>query len=400
MNRLSTRFALTMIAVTLGTLAALVLLQQLIAQPQLASLGQELGTAVDALLTNPLRAGDAATAEQLATLQTQLDGLEQGLANAFTDQNTYYQAQRRAFWLSTALAALLAVALGWFVGQRLARPIEQVATASEQVTQGDLSARVLEREGRGQSSSVSHLVANFNTMTETLQRLEEERTATLNDIAHDLRTPLTIIQGRLDAFADDVRPLTLENLQSCQHAVTVLTRLVGDLRTLALAEGGQLELRKEQVNLSAVARQLLQEFEDRARAREISLSLHAPDKPVFLQADPDRLAQIVYNLLANALKYTPQKGSVALYVLETAGDVQLIVKDSGKGLSEENLKQVMNRFYRVDAVSAVSEGGSSGLGLSIVNALTTLHGGRVEVASSEEGGAQFTVALPVQAAGS
>lgn len=392
MNRLSTRFALTLISVALGTVALLVALQLFIARPQLATFGQELGTAIDALLESPLRGGGAATAEQVGTLEAQLEALEAGVQTAFTQQAAYRRAQQRAFWLSTAFAALVAVVAGGLVGRRLARPVERVSEATARVAGGDLAARVPEPDRS--SETMTQLAHNFNAMTETLQKLEEERSATLNDIAHDLRTPLTVVQGRLDAFADGVRPLTLENLQSCQHAVAVMTRLVGDLRTLALAEGGQLELRKERVNLSKVVRQVAEEFEDRARAKQITLSLHLSSEPIYLKADPDRLAQIVYNLLGNALTHTPQGGQVALYVLEAGGDVQLIVKDSGRGFAEQDLKQVMNRFYRADAAKAVSEGGSSGLGLAIVTTLTRLHGGRLEVANDPEGGAQLTVALP------
>ena len=119
------------------------------------------------------------------------------------------------------------------------------------------------------------------------------------------------------------------------------------------------------------------------------------EAPTCIHADPDRLSQIVSNLLDNALKYTPRGGQIALYVLTAEENVQLIVRDSGEGLGEADLKRVMNRFYRADAAQeSTSELGSSGLGLSIVNALTTLHGGTLEIANAKEGGAQFQIRLP------
>ena len=392
MNRLSTRFSLTMIGVSLGTLLVLIALQQLIAQPQLETLGQDLGTSVEALLTSPLRSESTATAEQLATLQAQLDGLEQGLQNAFAEEERFNQAQRRSFWLSTALTLLLAVGCGWFVGRRLAQPITRIAGTAKEVALGNLSARV---SLRSNNQEVSDLARTFDAMTESLERLEEERKATLNDIAHDLRTPLTSMQWRLEAFEDGVRPVTLENVMTLQHALDTMSRLVKDLRTVALAEGGYLQLSKEPVDVTALAQTLVDEFEDKAQGRGVTLDLHTPDAPLCLNADPDRLSQIIYNLLDNALKYTPPGGRVSLFVLEAQGDVQLVVRDSGKGLGEEDIKRVMNRFYRVDAAKeAPSELGASGLGLAIVNALATLHGGRVEIANAQEGGAEFRVALP------
>ena len=224
--------------------------------------------------------------------------------------------------------------------------------------------------------------------------MEEERKATLNDIAHDLRTPLTSVQWRLEAFEDGVRPVTLENVLGLRHAVDTMSRLVKDLRTLALAEGGYLQLSRERVDVAKLAEDIVADFEDRARQRRVSLTLHAAET-AHTDADPARLSQIIYNLLDNALKYTPQGGRIALFVLEAQGEVQLVVRDSGEGLGEADLKRVMNRFYRVDAAKeAPSELGASGLGLAIVNALTLLHGGRLEIANAEEGGAEFRVALP------
>lgn len=391
MNRLSTRFSLTMIGVSAVTLLILIALQLLIARPQLETFGQDLGVSIDALLGSPLRSGADATEVQLETLQAQLTTLERGLEDAFADQSAYREAQRRSFWLSSAFTLLLAVGFGWFAGQRLARPVDRIADTAKRVAAGDLSARV---SLRSSNREVSDLARTFDLMTENLQRLEEERKATLNDIAHDLRTPLTSVQWRLEAFEDGVRPVTLENVLGLQHAVDTMSRLVKDLRTLALAEGGYLQLSRERVDVAKLARDIVAEFEDRARQRRVSLALHAA-VTAHADADPARLSQIIYNLLDNALKYTPQGGRIALFVLEAGGEVQLIVRDSGEGLGEEDIKRVMNRFYRVDAAKeAPSELGASGLGLAIVNALTLLHGGRLEIANAQEGGAEFRVALP------
>ena len=308
--KLSTRFSITMIGVALGTLLILLFLQQLIAQPQIELLGQDLGTSVNALLTSPLRNTSTATGEQLATLQTQLDGLEQGLQNAFTDADNYYSAQQRAFWLSTGLTLLLVVGFGWLAGRWLARPIEKIAGTARKVTTGDLSTRVTLQS---KAYELNDLADTFNRMTETLQRLEEERKATFNDIAHDLRTPLTVIQGRLDAFQDGVRPLTLENVLATQHAVDVMTRLITDLRTLALAEAGSLSLNKKSIDFCEVVKTVAADFEDKAEGKDVQLVVHTA-APTHIYADPDRLSQIVSNLLDNALKYTPRGGQVALYV--------------------------------------------------------------------------------------
>ena len=390
--KLSTRFSLTMIGVSLGTLLILLLLQQLIAQPQVESLGQDMGVSINELLTSPLRNEAAATSDELLALQTNLDGLERGLQNAFSDRDSYYNAQQRSFWLSTGLTLLLVVGFGWLAGRWLARPIEKIAGTARQVATGDLSARVTLQS---KAYELNDLSDTFNRMTETLEKLEEERKATFNDIAHDLRTPLTVIQGRLDAFKDGVRPLTLENVLATQHAVDVMTRLITDLRTLALAEAGSLSLNKQPVDLCEVTKTVVADFEDKAKGRDVQLTLHMSETPTCIHADSDRLSQIVSNLLDNALKYTPRGGQIALYVLAAEENVQLIVRDSGEGLGEADIKRVMNRFYRADAAQeSTSELGASGLGLAIVNALTTLHGGTLEIANAAEGGAQFQIRLP------
>ena len=389
--KLSTRFSLTMIGVSLITLFILVSLQQLIAQPQAESLGQDMGVSINELLASPLRSGSA-TRDELRTLQTNLDGLERGLQTAFADRDSFYRAQRRTFLLSTGLALLLATSFGLLAGRWLARPIEKIAGTARQVATGDLSARAAVQS---RTYELYELTDTFNRMTETLQRLEEERKATFNDIAHDLRTPLTVIQARLDAFQDGVRPLTLENVLATQHAVDVMTRLITDLRTLALAEAGSLSLNKQPIDLCEIAKTVVADFEDKAKGKDVQLALHMAEAPTCIHADPDRLSQIVSNLLDNALKYTPRGGQIALYVLTAEENVQLIVRDSGEGLGEADLKRVMNRFYRADAAQeSTSELGSSGLGLSIVNALTTLHGGTLEIANAKEGGAQFQIRLP------
>ena len=394
MNELSNRMALSMVGLVVLTVALTVLFNSLFTRTARAELSSsDYGARLETLLSNPvLRNAETSDLPALRAFVLKTDAFTSEALAVGSDYTQFMTVQRRSFWSAVLAALLLCGFAGWFLGRRLAAPSQRVAQAAERVAGGDLSARVLEpREFRNQQSAA--MLTNFNTMVETLERLEEERKATLNDVAHDLRTPLTVIQGKLDAFSYGVTPLTPETVGGLQRPVELLTRLISDLRTLALAEGGQLALEPEATDLSAIARQALVDYGDRAAARGVTLTLQTSGS-LHLEADPDRLYQIIYNLLDNALKYTPEGGEVTLCLLEEGGEAQLIVRDSGSGFSEENIRQVMNRFYRVDAAKGATEMGSSGLGLAIVNALAQLHGGQVEVANAEEGGAQFKVSLP------
>lgn len=299
----------------------------------------------------------------------------------------------RSILAAAVVSAAAGTLLALLAARRLARPIEAVSAAAARVARGDLSARAPLSASDAEIAMLAH---TFNQMTESLARLEEERKNMIADIAHELRTPLAILQARLDALEDGVLPLDAPQISQLSRQSELLTRLVDDLRTLSLADAGRLSIRREDTDLALVAREVLGGFADRAEKGGQLLTLYvAPDLPR-VPADPDRLAQVLSNLLDNALRYTPRGGAVHLEVDRAGPFARLRVADNGPGLSGEDRPRVFDRFYRASASGARDRAsGGSGLGLAIVRALTELHGGRVHALNAPQGGAQFEVELPL-----
>jgi two-component system, OmpR family, sensor histidine kinase BaeS len=282
-------------------------------------------------------------------------------------------------------ATLLAALIAW----RLAKPLSEVSRAARQVAEGDLSARARLPQQPGplnrQNGEAIRLLYDFNAMATSLERLESERQATTAAIAHELRTPLAVLQARLAALRDGVFALNLGEIILLAQQTDLLARLVEDLRHLSLADAGKLELTFAPCDLAALARDAVAGFEPRARAKGVKLEVCA-DKAL-LSGDATRLRQVITNLLDNALKFTPPTGCVTITVKTTEPGVSLSVQDTGPGLAAALKARVFERFYHLDATG-------SGLGLAIVKLLVELHGGRIEVTNAPEGGALFQVVLP------
>lgn len=295
------------------------------------------------------------------------------------------------------IASLVATALGVLVAlvfaRRIARPIEAISDTASRLAQGNLTARIATPRGEDE---VARLARNFNRMAEALEKLEAERRAMIADIAHELRTPLTVMQGRLEAIQDGVMPLEMSEIDRLHNQTGLLARLVEDLRTLSLVDAGRLTLELRNCDLGQLARNVSAAFQASLDAKKIHLELHLPAQPLQIRADADRMAQIVSNLLANALAHTPAGGSIALEVF-AANNATLRMSDNGSGIPEEALSKVFDRFYRAEASRSRATGGS-GLGLSIVKALVELHGGTVVARNRPEGGAVFEVKLPLSPA--
>ena len=282
------------------------------------------------------------------------------------------------------LSALLAALIAW----RLARPLSAVSKAARLFAEGDLSARArlpARRPNRGEGEAI-RLLHDFNVMAASLEWLEAERQVTTAAIAHELRTPLAVLQARLAALRDGVFALDLGEIRLLVRQTDLLARLVEDLRHLSLADAGRLELDLGEFDLSALIDDVVAGFELRATSQGVQLEVCAPEAT--LSGDAARLRQVVTNLLDNALRFTPRAGCVTLTVTTTEADVTLLVRDTGPGLAELEAR-VFERFYRANA-----EASGSGLGLAIVKSFVELHGGRVDAENAPEGGAVFRVLLP------
>jgi two-component system OmpR family sensor kinase/two-component system sensor histidine kinase BaeS len=297
---------------------------------------------------------------------------------------------RRAIALITLLGIALALGAGSFVFFRLMRPLQALQQASRRIARGDLGARIPAQE----AGELGEVARAFNQMAEALARAEQQRRQMLADIAHELRTPLGILQGQLEALLDGVLPLAPEQIAQVHDEVRHLARLVEDLRLLALAEAGQLRLERGPVDL----RSLIEEAADRialqAAEKGIRLEVHLPEGLPPAWGDEGRLRQVLMNLLTNALRYTPAGGRITIEAQPLGDQVQVSVRDTGVGIALEDLPYVFDRFYRAEKSRARADG-RSGLGLAIARHLVEAHGGRIGVESQPGRGSHFFFTLPI-----
>jgi signal transduction histidine kinase len=285
---------------------------------------------------------------------------------------------------------ILAVALSVRAFRRFATPLAGVMEAADAVAEGDFSVRLAET-GPG---DFRQLARSFNHMTQELERAERQRRNLTADVAHELRTPLHIIQGNLEGLLDGVYQPSAAHIEATLDETRLLSRLVEDLQTLSLAEAGQLELVREPVNVADLLVDARTSFSGQAEAAGVTLDVAVDGDPKALTvwADYGRLDQVLGNLLANALRYTPEGGTITLSAKPNQGGVQIQVADSGRGIPAEDLPYIFDRFWRGD--SSRPHGGSTGLGLAIAQQLVRAHDGRIAVESEVGQGTIFTIELP------
>ncbi len=283
----------------------------------------------------------------------------------------------------------VALLLGLLLIRTLSKPLRTLRDAARRLGAGELSYRVPVMG----DDELGDVARQFNDMAAALERDEQLRQRLMADIAHELRTPLAVIRAQTEALSDGVFPLTAENLDPIRDQTAVLSRLVEDLRDLALAEAGRLPLEVADVNLGALAQRTCEAFLSQAREKGVALTCEAdPDGPN-LQADVQRLAQVLGNLLSNALRHTPEAGQVEVRVWADAAGSHLAVRDTGEGIAPDDLAHLFERFYRADPARTRADGGT-GLGLAIARQLVEAHGGTIAVESAVGAGTTFTVTLP------
>jgi two-component system OmpR family sensor kinase/two-component system sensor histidine kinase BaeS len=288
----------------------------------------------------------------------------------------------------------------------IATPLADVMAAADAVAEGDLSVRV--PTPASGSDEFTRLAASFNRMTEELERADQQRRNLTADVAHELRTPLHIIQGNLEGILDEVYEPTPDHIETTLDETRALARLVEDLRTLSLAEAGQLPLVWEPVDVTELLADVSTSFSGQAEAAGIDLRVEcAPNSPsgtkddpsaMTITADVGRLDQVLGNLMANALRHTPSGGAITLRAepVDSSG-VRIIVRDTGEGIPAEDLPYIFDRFWRGDRSRSHAGGAGSGLGLAIARQLVHAHGGRIFVESAVGQGTTFTIELPTDA---
>ena len=297
---------------------------------------------------------------------------------------------RRAAWRSAALALLLALLGGLLVAYGFARPVRRLTQALTRVARGHLGLQV---EPPGWSAELGQLTEAFNHMSAALARAEYLRKQMTADLAHDLRTPISVIMGYAEALKEHLIEPDEEIFETLYRETHYLQHLVEDLRLLSLHDAGRLTLNRQPVDVRELLRQVVQGFEPQAQARQIALRLEVPQEPLKAALDPDRMRRVLDNLVSNALRHTPEKGRITLRARGEDGAVVLEVEDTGEGIPPEHLPYIFERFYRVDK-ARTQDGRSSGLGLAIVKALVEAHGGRVSVESQVGRGTRFRLWLP------
>ena len=287
-----------------------------------------------------------------------------------------------------AAVLLLALAVTALAAVKLITPLRALTGAAQRMREGDAAARV---EVRGRDE-IARLGAAFNDMSAHREHMEELRKAMVSDIAHELRTPLSNIRGWLEATEYGlIEPDPALNASLLEEAM-LLQHIIGDLQDLATADAGMLRLHREPVRLADLLSHVCAAHRVRAESAGIALSTAVPDE-LELFADPVRLRQAVENLVTNALRHTPDGGSVRLGVGRTGDVVVIEVTDTGTGIGAEDLPHVFDRFWRAEK-SRSRQAGGSGLGLAIVRKLAEAHGGTVTVASSPGQGSTFALRLP------
>jgi two-component system OmpR family sensor kinase/two-component system sensor histidine kinase BaeS len=311
----------------------------------------------------------------------------------------FLSALNRTLWLTGLAATVLGLGLGLLIARRLAAPLGGLAAGARRIAAGQLDERV----PVAGPAEVRTVATAFNEMAMALEAGETQRRQMVADIAHELRTPLTVIQGNLRAMLDDVYPLSKDEVATIYETSLGLRRLVDDLRELSLAEAGRLELRPQPVAVAPLLAREVALFADVAQG--VTLRADAPPSVPDVLADPERLAQVLHNLVSNALRHTPAGGSVTLRVTAEAhapgetrvtshpSAVRFEVADTGAGIALADLPHVFERFYRADRGRAREQGGS-GLGLAITRQLVLLQGGQIGVESTPGQGARFWFTLP------
>ena len=304
----------------------------------------------------------------------------------------FIQRINRLLLYGALIGAVIALLLGIFLSRTLTRPIRELTRATHAVSEGDLSQQVPVRS----KDELGELAEAFNKMSSELWRSVNARKQMTADIAHELRTPLSLILGHAEAVHDGVLPPSRENFEIIREEATRLEHLVNDLRILSLADAGELSINPQIIEAERLVQEVAALYQYQARQKSIALelSMSSPLSPI--EVDPGRMTQVLTNILDNALRHTPEGGSILLSATQIDDEVELSIQDSGPGLKKEDLERIFDRFYRTD-ISRQRDGavpGGSGLGLAIAKSIVQAHGGQLSAESEEGKGLKITITLP------
>ena len=304
----------------------------------------------------------------------------------------FIQRINRLLFYGALIGAVIALVLGILLSRTLTRPIRELTQATHAVSEGNLSQQVPVRS----NDELGELAQAFNKMSSELSRSINARKQMTADIAHELRTPLSLIIGHAEAVHDGVLPPTRENFEIIREESTRLEHLVNDLRILSLADAGELSIQPQPIQPQRLLQDVASAYQYEAQRKNVKLELEIASPLPTIEVDPGRMTQVLTNILENALRHTPEDGRIVLSAKGVGDRVELAIQDSGPGLAAEDLDRIFDRFYRTDA-SRQRDGafaGGSGLGLAIARSIVQAHGGSI-VAESEPGkGLRVILGLP------
>jgi len=309
-------------------------------------------------------------------------------------ERVFFQRIRRSLWLAGLAAALAGLLISLILRRQVTRPLLQLDTAARRIAAGNLDERVPIET----SDEFGHVAASFNEMAESLESGEKAKRRMIADIAHELRTPITVVRSALEGLRDGLIDPTQETFTSLHNRILLLGRLVGDLHQLALADAGRLSIQSMPLDVAQTIEGIVETIGVQAEDSGLALTATVtPDLPL-VAADRHRIEQVLLNLLANAIRHTPEGGAISIEAAPADGGVRLSVCDTGPGIDPSDLPHIFDRFYRADASRTVDPGapdeGNSGLGLPIAKALVEAHGGTIWAESEPGRGTCIRFTLP------
>lgn len=304
-------------------------------------------------------------------------------------EERFSQRQQRLL-LGIALSSLaLALVGAWWLSRKLVRPVETVAGFSSRLGNGDYRARL----DSSRRDELGVLINSMNQLAATLEQSRSSRQRWLADLSHELRTPVTVLRGELEAIQDGVRELSPARVDSLHREILHLGKLLDDLHDLALADTGALRYRMEPLDLNTLVRAGVDSFRPLFENQRQQVTLALPDAPVMIRGDAVRLRQLLDNLLANSSKYTDEDGQINVTLTPNDDTVELAIEDSAPGVGDEHLPQLFNHLYRVDSSRHRGSGGA-GLGLAICQRIAEAHGGHLRATHAGLGGLHMSLTLP------
>lgn len=306
-------------------------------------------------------------------------------------EEQYLAGINRSLLIAALGAALIALLLGIFLARTLTHPVRDLTAATQAMARGELGQQVPVRS----QDELGELAASFNQMSVDLARANQARRQMTADIAHDLRNPLTVVAGYIESLRDGVLKPSPERFATMTVEIEHLEHLVEDLRTLSLADAGELVLRRQPIAPRELLERLALAYQHQAAQKKINLVVEAAAGLPEISIDPERMEQVLGNLVSNALRYTPEGGEIRLVAGQERGGIALTVQDTGSGIPPEILPHIFERSYRGDPSRS---GDESGLGLAIAKSIVELHGGKIGASSAGPSrGSRFWIVLPAYA---